>query len=75
MMPSLGPFEVLLLFAMPIVIVWPTWRICRKAGFPGAISLLCLIPLANLFLLYFLAFAEWPAVRRQKEPLNRDFDS
>jgi hypothetical protein len=70
---NIGPFELLVLFTIPILVVWPAWRICSKAGFPGALSLLIVVPLANLFLLFFLAFADWPALRRQKEPPARDF--
>jgi hypothetical protein len=70
---NIGPIEVLVLFTLPILVVWPAWRICSKAGFRGALSLLILVPLANLFLLFFLAFADWPALRRHKEPLARDF--
>lgn len=44
--------------------VIPFWMICSKAGFPGWISLAVLIPVLNLVLLFFLAFAEWPALRQ-----------
>ena len=46
------------------LVVVPVWRICTKAGFSGWLSLLVLVPIANLLLLYFLAFAEWPLERR-----------
>jgi hypothetical protein len=73
MVQGVGPIELLVIAAMFAIVVWPTWRICSRAGFPGALSLLVLIPLANLFLLYFLAFAEWPALRLKKDNLDRDF--
>ncbi len=73
MVPNIGPFELLMIVALPILVVLPVWRICSKAGFPGALSLLALIPLANLFLLFFLAFADWPALRQQKRPSVGDF--
>ena len=47
---------------MAVLIVVPFWRICSKAGYPGPLSLLMLLPIANLILLYFLAFARWPAL-------------
>ena len=34
--------------------------ICRKAGFPGWFGLLFLIPIVNIILLYYVAFARWP---------------
>jgi hypothetical protein len=43
-----------------VLLVVPFWKICKKAGFPGPLSLLVLIPLANLAFLYFLAFSTWP---------------
>jgi hypothetical protein len=45
------------------VIVVPFWRIFAKAGFPGALALLMLVPVANLIMLFILAFMEWPALR------------
>ena len=47
------------------VLVIPFWKICRKAGFPGPLSLLILIPLVNLAFIYFLAFANWPGPRNE----------
>jgi hypothetical protein len=44
--------------------VWPTWRVCVKAGFPGALSLMVLIPGGIVVLLVVLAVVEWPALRR-----------
>jgi hypothetical protein len=55
-----------------IAIVWPAWRICSRAGFPGALGLLIMVPLLNLVLLYVLAFAEWPALRNQKSRTTPD---
>ena len=51
------------MLVMAVIIVIPFWRICSKAGYPGGLSLLILIPLVNLVFLYFLAFSRWPAHR------------
>lgn len=51
-----------------VVLVWPFWRICARAGFPGWLGVLVVVPVANLVLLYFLAFAEWPALRDAPPP-------
>ena len=48
---------------MAVVVVIPFWRICSKAGYPGWLSVLILIPLVNLVFLYVLAFSEWPSDR------------
>lgn len=47
-----------------VIVVVPFWRICTKAGHTGWLSLLVLVPLANIALLYFLAFADWPSQRK-----------
>lgn len=51
------------MLVMAAIVIVPVWRICQRAGYPGWISLLVLVPLVNLGLLYFLAFADWPAKR------------
>lgn len=44
--------------------VWMFWRIFEKAGYAGALGLLCLIPsVGPLVCLLILAFGEWPAHR------------
>ena len=48
-----------------VVFVIPFWKIFEKAGFPPALSLLMLIPIANLVAIYFVAFAAWPADGRR----------
>ena len=71
-MINLGPVEAMVvLLIVSTLVIWPTWRICSKAGFPGALSLLILLPVLNFFLLYFLAFAEWPSLRLRKEEPTR----
>jgi hypothetical protein len=37
-------------------------RIFRKAGFAGALGLLMLVPVVNLFVALYLAFASWPVL-------------
>ena len=58
---SVGPLGMLLFAAL---IVWPFWRICEKAGFPGIVSLLVFLPVVNVIFLYWFAFADWPNLRR-----------
>lgn len=45
--------------------VVPFWKICTRAGFSGALSLLMLVPIANIILPFYLAFAEWPALKQK----------
>lgn len=46
-----------------LIVIIPLWRITSRTGHPGALSLLFLVPVANLVLLYVLAFGEWPRDR------------
>ncbi|WP_405231067.1 hypothetical protein [Lentisalinibacter salinarum] len=54
-----GGYLMMLVWAAIVVV--PFWRICQKAGYPGALGLLIIVPLANIVFLYYLAFAAWPA--------------
>jgi hypothetical protein len=58
-MMAIIPFLIL---AGIVIVIIPTWFICKKAGFSPWLSLLTLIPLGGLILLYVLAFAEWKVV-------------
>jgi hypothetical protein len=40
------------------------WKICTKAGFAGPLALLMLVPIANLILLFYIAFTKWPALKK-----------
>ena len=60
--PGLG--EIFVVACIAAVVVLPYWKIYSKAGFSGALSLLMLIPLLNIGMLFFLAYAEWPALKR-----------
>ena len=56
-------FIILLLLVIgPLLLVWPAARICRRAGFSPWLGLLILVPLANILLLWYIAFTPWPAV-------------
>ena len=44
-----------------LVLIIPTWRICTRAGFSGALSLFHLVPLIGPFIVMaILAFSDWP---------------
>jgi hypothetical protein len=62
----MGSFSIwhwLIVIILLAIYVVPGWRIVRKAGFPGALSLLMLIPLVNIILLWVFAFTRWPNQR------------
>ena len=63
---SIGIVFVAVIFAVVMSIlltVIPFWQICKKAGFHPALSLLMLVPFGQLILPFYIAFANWPALR------------
>jgi hypothetical protein len=73
-MPHLGVEElsIILLIALPIVLlssilpVIAFWKICSRAGFNGALGLLMLVPVANIILPLYVAFAQWPVFKQDR---------
>ena len=70
--PAIGLFVILILFVVGVALavvlkVIPFWKICTKAGFPGALSLLMMVPIANIILPFYITFAEWPALEERPE--------
>jgi hypothetical protein len=50
-----------------LLFVMPFWKICGRAGFRPALSLIALIPGGILVLLWVIAFAKWPALKEEKK--------
>ena len=46
-----------------IIAIIPFWKICTRVGHSPWLSLLLIVPLANLIFVYWLAFSQWPAAR------------
>ena len=61
-----GPFAsifLIALFAVTLIILASAfYRLYEKAGFSGALGLLMLVPVVNLGVALYLAFAEWPVL-------------
>ena len=65
-----GGYELIVIFMVflmglfgILLTVIPFWKICTKAGFPGPLSLLMIVPVANIILPFYIAFADWPALK------------
>jgi hypothetical protein len=62
---GVGSFLLLVLFIghllVALILVIPTWKICTRAGYSGAWSLLHFIPFVGSFIVMaILAFGDWP---------------
>jgi hypothetical protein len=61
-----GPFASIILVALfvvtLIVLAIAFYRLYQKAGFSGALGLLMVVPVVNLGVALYLAFAEWPVI-------------
>ena len=56
---------LVVILAMVIFPIFCFWRIFAKAGYNGAMALLCLIPgIGMIIVLCILAFSTWPAGQR-----------
>jgi MFS superfamily sulfate permease-like transporter len=62
-----GYLRVQALIVLLIIFVWPWWKTFKKAGYPGWFGLGMFIPLLNLILLFYFAFAEWLILRGGKQ--------
>ena len=58
--------------AVLVLVLWLCARILRRAGIPGWLALLVLIPGWNLVAVWALAFLPWPAELRRGRPGRRE---
>jgi glycerol-3-phosphate acyltransferase PlsY len=74
---GLGIPESAAIAVLAAIVILPFWKIFSKAGYPGALAIVMMIPILNLIMLVFLAFSEWPilrelqALRHRTDPENR----
>ena len=61
---GIGTSELVIIAVVSVIVVLPFWKIFAKAGFPGALSLTQLVPILNVIVLFYVAFAEWPIHRQ-----------
>jgi uncharacterized membrane protein YhaH (DUF805 family) len=65
----MGPFFAtfgLVMLAIFVFMLFCYAKIFSKAGYSGWLSLLMIVPLVNLILFIWFAFAEWPVVRQAR---------
>ena len=71
-MGNLGLPELVVIILVVAIIgsilnVLPYWFIFKKAGYHPALSLLMIIPFADVIMKFFLAFADWPSLKKGGE--------
>ena len=65
MFRSIGLPELLIVVVVLVALVLlPFWKIFSKAGYPGALSLLICVPMLGYVMIWFLAFSDWPILRK-----------
>ncbi len=64
MFPLMGSIELIGILLLSVIIIFPIWKILRKAGFPTWLSLLTVIPIVDLVVLYYVGLAKWPAQQK-----------
>jgi hypothetical protein len=67
---NIGLPELLIVLVIVGVTVLPASRICAKAGYPAWRGVVAIVPVANIVLVFFLAFVKWP-IERQLEAARR----
>jgi len=67
-------FASFVLFVVTAIKILVFCKIFSKAGYSWALGLLMLVPIANIIMAFFLAFADWPIckeVRKLKQQLEK----
>jgi hypothetical protein len=63
-------FSTIAIFVALIVIAVKLLIICKifsKAGYSWALGLLMLVPIANIIMAFYLAFADWPVLKELRQ--------
>jgi uncharacterized membrane protein YcjF (UPF0283 family) len=63
----LQPWRILFLMAVGLVFIAPFWQIFKKAGYIPMASLVMIVPYLNVLAFLWLAFADWPVLKRLRE--------
>ncbi len=60
-------FIMLIALAATVFGIIIYWKILSKAGYSGAMSLLMLVPIANIVVICMLAFGNWPILQELEQ--------
>ena len=70
LLPLLITFGILMVLGILIVKALICCKIFAKAGYCWALGLLMFIPIANIIMIFMLAFGEWPIQRKLRQLEN-----
>ncbi len=65
-------FSFLIALVVTVITALVYCKVFSKAGFSWALGLLMLVPIANIVMLFYLAFADWP-IHRELRQLKQHF--
>ena len=71
-MLNIGVLELVVIAAICALVILPFWKIFTRAGFSGWLSFTQIIPILNVVVLFYIAFAEWPAHRRPEQAVSAE---
>lgn len=66
----LAVFVMLLIFTCLIITIVKILIVCKifsKAGYCWALGLLIILPLVNIIMAFYLAFADWPVLKELRQ--------
>ena len=67
LLPLLITFGILMALGVLIVKALICCKIFAKAGYCWALGLLMFVPIANIIMIFMLAFGEWPIQRKLRQ--------
>lgn len=60
-------FADIVALALLLLVVAGWWRILRRVGYPGFLSLLLLVPIVNVVVFLLFAYLPWPIEDQRDE--------
>ncbi|MGD0902261.1 MAG: hypothetical protein ABR924_04885 [Terracidiphilus sp.] len=60
----LHPWRLLFLMSVGLLFIAPFWQIFKKAGYIPLVSLVMIVPYLNVLAFFWLAFSDWPVLKR-----------
>jgi len=69
---ALGCFMFCIYVVIAAATIWAFCKIFSKAGYHWAFGLLMLVPIANLVMILYLGFSDWPVLKEIRQLREKD---